>query len=221
MTLCDIGNTTFSFLCDKKKFKIDINSKVKKLPKIKNKLYFISVNHKATKKFIKKYPQAIDIKNYFKFKTLYKGMGIDRQVACYGIKNAIIVDVGSAITVDIIQNNIHLGGFILPGIKKLISFYPQISPKLVLNTQKDSLSYFEKTASLDKIPLCTNDAISYAILKSIIEPIKDIENRYNLPIYFTGEDAKYIIKYFTNKKYKKNLIFNNMKDIINDYNCST
>lgn len=206
MTLCDIGNSTFSFLSKKKRFKVDVDTKNKKLPFIKDKIYFISVNKKATKELLKRYPKAINCAKLFDFSTLYKGMGIDRQVVCLSITNAIVVDVGSAITVDIMKNNKHKGGFILPGIKKLISFYPLISSKLNF--------HFEKEVNLDKIPNNTDEAISYAILKSVILPIKQIEDKYNLPIYFTGEDSVYLKKYFKNSKYKKNLIFNSMKNII-------
>jgi len=219
MILCDIGNTTFAFFIKKQKLLFDINTKHKNLPNITNKekIYFISVNQKATSKLLKKYPDALDIKNIINFNTLYKGMGIDRKVACYNIKNNIIVDVGSAITVDIIKNKTHLGGFILPGIKNFIKFYPLISPKLKFD--------FEKDINLDKIPTNTNKAISYAILNAIILPILNCEDRYELPIIFTGFDSKYIIKYFKNSKYKRALIFNSMKRIIkrsyNDNNSLT
>jgi len=212
MTLCDIGNSTIAFLSKKRSFKIAIDTKWKKFPSIKGKIYFISVNKKITKKFLKKYPNAINCANFLHFSTTYQGMGIDRQVACKTIKDGIIIDAGSAITVDIMKNGDHKGGFILPGIKKLISFYPLISPKLNF--------HFEKKVNLDKIPNNTNEAISYAILKSVILPIKEIKNKYQLRIYFTGGDSKYLIKYFLNEntkneyKYKKNLIFNSMKKII-------
>ncbi len=206
MTLCDIGNTTFAFLHKDKKFKVSVNTNYENLPKIKNKIYFISVNKKASKKFLKKYPKAINLEKFLNINTSYSGIGIDRKIAFSNIKNGIIVDVGSAITVDIVKNGDHKGGFILSGIKKLISFYPQISPKLKFK--------FNPKVNLYKLPLNTNDAISYAILKSIITPIKDIEKLYRLKIYFTGEDAVFLIKHFANKKYKKNLIFNSMKKII-------
>ena len=206
MTLCDIGNTTFAFNHKGKQFKVSINTKLKLLPQIKDKIYFLSVNAKATKKFIKKYPQALNIKKLIKFTTSYQGMGIDRQVACRGFNNAIIVDCGSAITVDIMLNSKHNGGFILSGINKLISFYPQISTKLKFN--------FTKNINLDKMPTNTNEAISYAILKSIILPIKELEEKYNLQVIFTGEDSRYIRDNFKDSIYKKNLIFNNMKKII-------
>jgi type III pantothenate kinase len=206
MTLCDIGNTTFAFCQDGKKFKKDIDTKYKKLPKISGKIYFISVNKKASKIFQKRYKKAINLQKFVKFDTKYKGLGTDRQVACKFIKNGIVVDCGSAITVDIIKNNKHKGGFILSGIKNLISFYPKISPKLDFD--------FNKNIDLNKMPKNTNDAISYAILSSIVLPIKKSQKKYRLKIFFTGEDSKYILRYFKNYKYKKNLIFENMKKII-------
>ncbi len=206
MTLCDIGNTTFAFFHHGKKFKVGVDAKLKDLPTIKNKIYFISVNDKAMNKFLKKYPKAVNIERFLDFDTMYKGMGGDRKIACQNIKNGVIVDCGSAITVDVMKNGNHKGGFILSGIKKLIGLYPQISQKLHFN--------FTKKVNLDKMPLNTDDAISYAILKSIILPIKDCEKRYNLNVYFTGEDSKYLIKYFKNIKYKKDLVFNSMRKII-------
>jgi type III pantothenate kinase len=206
MILCDIGNSTFDFLINNKRIKYSVDTKISKLPNLNEQLYFISVNQKATKKLLKKYPKAIDISNLYNFKTKYQGLGIDRQIAMIGMKNNIIVDVGSAITVDIVANNQHKGGFILSGIKNLNLLYPKISSKLKFD--------FIDNLDLNKIPQNTNEAISYAILKSIILPIKDMQDKYNLPIIFTGEDSKIIKKYFKNSKYKKNLIFKNMKKII-------
>jgi len=206
MVLCDIGNTTFHFKVKKKDFKLSVKSK--KLPDIKDKIYFISVNEKATKKFIKKYPKAIDLSKTINFDTNYVGMGIDRKVVCSGVKNGIIVDVGSAITVDIMKSGNHSGGFILPGFKAYKKIYPKISKKLSFQ--------FSNNINLDKIPLRTNDAINYAILKSVVSPILDIQRDKKLPIYFTGGDAKILLKYFNNIdiKYQDNLIFKSMKKII-------
>ncbi len=206
MTLCDIGNTTFAFFKNKKQFKISTTVKAKELPNIKGKIYFISVNEKATTKFRKRYPRAINLDSYLKFSTTYKGMGIDRKIACTSTNNGIIIDVGSAVTVDIMKEEKHLGGFILPGIKSLINLYPNISPKLNFN--------FEKDINLDKIPNNTNKAISYAIIQAIVQPIRNIEKQFKLPLIFTGGDAKYIMTVFKKNKYKKNLIFTTMAKII-------
>ena len=206
MILCDIGNTTYSFYLKKKNLIFPITTKLHKLPDVDDKIYFISVNNKATKLFQKKYQNAINIQTIFSYKTKYIGMGIDRQVACFGIKDSIIVDIGSAITVDIIKNGKHLGGFILPGIKKLTNLYPNISSKLKFD--------FEKNTNLDKIPNNTKDAINYAILQSLILPIKNIQLKHNLPLIITGGDAKYLSTYFKQSKVKRNLIFKAMKKII-------
>lgn len=208
MILCDIGNTTFHFLINDKHKKYFLNEK---LPKLVDKIYFISVNEKASKKFLKNFPNAINLEKKIEFNTKYMGMGIDRKMACMFQKDSIIVDAGSAITVDILKNNKHKGGFIMPGVKSYTEIYPRISEKLKFN--------FEKKIKLDKIPLCTNDAIIYAIYKSIILPIKEVSK--SKKIIFTGGDGKILKKYFTNCVYKKELIFDNMKRIVNVNNCTS
>ncbi len=208
MILCDIGNTTFHFLINGKHKKFFINDS---LPKIDETIYFISVNEKATSKLRKNYTNCIDIEELLKFDTIYKGMGLDRKIACAGLSDAVIVDAGSAVTVDIMKEGVHQGGIILPGLINLKNLYKQISTKLdyEINTK----------VNLDKIPLCTQDAISYSILKSIILPIKEIAN--NEEIIFTGGDGEFLSRYFENCTYKKDLIFENMKGIIDANNCIT
>jgi type III pantothenate kinase len=87
--------------------------------------------------------------------------------------------------------------------------YPKISKKLKFD--------FEKNINLDKIPLQTKDAITYAMMKSIILPIKEVSE--NKKIIFTGGDGKLLSKYFENSTYKKDLIFENMKRIIDANDC--
>lgn len=206
MILCDIGNTTFHFLINgnHQRFLID-----DELPLLDEPIYFISVNENATKKLINNYTACIDLEVFINFTTVYQGMGLDRKIACVGYKDAIIVDAGSAVTVDIMKNGVHEGGVILPGIHNLNNLYKQISSKLdyEINTK----------VNLDKIPLCTQDAISYSILKSIILPIKELA--LDKPIIFTGGDGEFLSRYFDNCIYKKDLIFENMKGIIDANNC--
>lgn len=208
MVLCDIGNTTFHFKSGKKEYKIFLDSKKGKFPEFNQVVYYISVNSIATKRLKEIYKECIDISTLSKFKTKYVGLGIDREIVCNSLNNGIIVDAGSAITVDIMKNAKHKGGFILPGISALCTIYPKISKKLTFD--------FENEVNLDKIPLKTNDAINYAIFSSIIEPILKIYKQYKLPIYFTGGDGKILYKSIKirKKKYKKDLIFSSMKKII-------
>lgn len=206
MILCDIGNSTFHFLINDEDKRYLLNEK---LPKFDDKIYYVSVNDNGTKKLIESNPQAINIEKLMSFDTHYVGLGIDRALACYFEQNCVVVDAGSAITVDIMDENKHSGGFILPGFNAFMNTYPQISKKLNFD--------FEKNINLDKIPLQTKDAITYAMMKSIILPIKEVSK--NRKIIFTGGDGELFSKYFENSIYKKDLIFKNMKRIIDANNC--
>ena len=208
MILCDIGNTTYDFLIKNRHYKFALKDEI---PSFDEKVVYLSVNKKATKKLLKSNPTAINIKNYFNFNTKYKGHGLDRAVACIYEKNAVIVDAGSAITVDIMENKKHKGGFILPGFRAFMKTYPKISKKLKFD--------FEKNINLDKIPLQTKDAIQYAMLKSIILPIKEVSK--NKRVILTGGDGKLLSSYIENSLYKKDLIFENMKRIIDANDCIT
>jgi len=202
MILCDIGNSSFHFYQNGKSFKLSVNDSLK-TTKFKAPIYFISVNKLATKKLLKKYPNATNIQYLFNLQTKYSSsIGIDRVVASSYIKNAIVVDFGSAITVDVIKNYKHKGGFILPGVDILKQTYPNISKKLKF--------HFENNINLDKMPNNTNIAINYAITQMIILPIKNVQKKYNLNIIFTGENSKVFLKYFKNYKFEENLIFKNM-----------
>ena len=208
MILCDIGNTTFHFLINGNHKKFYLNEE---LPKFDEEIYFISVNENATSKLKACYDDVVDIQNLINFETSYVGMGIDRIIACVEYKDAVIVDAGSAITVDIMNGDKHEGGFILPGLRSYEKIYSQISPKLDFD--------ISVKVNLDKIPLHTKDAISYSILKAIILPIKEIVQ--NKTVIFTGGDGEFLSQYFENSLYKEDLIFENMKGIINANNCIT
>ncbi len=208
MILCDIGNTTYDFLINKKHKKYLIKDDI---PKFDDEIYFTSVNKKATKKLKQINPQAKNIKKILNFQTQYVGLGIDRAIVCFEQDNCVIVDAGSAITVDIMEDKKHKGGFIIAGMRAFKKTYPKISKKLNIE--------FETNINLDKIPLQTKDAIQYAMMKSIILPIKEVST--NKKLIFTGGDGKYLSKFFENSTYKKDLIFENMKRIIDANNSVT
>lgn len=77
----------------------------------KEKVYYICVNDAIKSALSSKY-NFIDLEPYFEFDTIYQGMGIDRVAACCTIEDGMIVDAGSAITIDIMSGGMHLGGFI-------------------------------------------------------------------------------------------------------------
>lgn len=205
MILCDIGNTTFHFLDGRKSIKIPLDEN---LPHFTKKIYFVSVNKKASKKLKKRYPKAINLEKYINFDTKYQGIGIDRVLACKALDDGIIVDAGSAITVDVMEKAKHKGGFILPGLNSYKKIYPSISKKLKFE--------FDTHTKLNRLPKNTNEAINYAILNSIITPIKNICEDKN--IIFTGGDGKVLKHFFKRSTYKRNLLFNSMKKIIKENN---
>ena len=211
MILCDIGNTTFHFLIGTDEFKIGVDEslEIEYLDNTSDEVYFISVNEKATNVFLQKFPNAIDLKSKVRFDTTYAStLGIDRIVACKLFDDGIIIDFGSAITVDIMENKKHLGGYILPGIESLKMTYPQISSKLQFE--------FKTNGDLDRLPQNTDEAISFAISKMIVSFIEDIQKRYNKKLFFTGETAKTFLGYFKNYEWQERLIFTSMKKIIEE-----
>lgn len=202
MILCDIGNTNATFFDGRKIWNLSIDEFNTYEPK--EKIYYINVNEKATQKLSN--PLFIDIEPYIKLNSTYIGLGVDRAAACYAINNGLIVDAGSAITLDLMANGCHIGGFIMPGITTTLSSLKNISPRLdiPLNSQVD----------LECLPQRTQDAISYGIIKPIVNLINDFASGKS--IYFTGGDGEFLSRFFSQSLYDRMLIFRGMQRAINE-----
>ncbi|MBX2078667.1 type III pantothenate kinase [Campylobacter peloridis] len=201
MLLCDVGNTTASFLDDQKFHSMDIEHFLQYEPK--EKIFYINVNPNLEEK-LQANPLFVNLAPYFNFDTIYKNLGIDRIAACYTIEDGVVVDAGSAITVDIVSNSIHLGGFILPGIESYKKSFLSISSKLNYE--------FNTQINFDAFPQRTKDALSYGVIKSIYLLIKD--SAYNKKLYFTGGDGQFLANFFDYAIYDKFLIFRGMKKAV-------
>ncbi|EAL5740942.1 pantothenate kinase [Campylobacter lari] len=201
MLLCDIGNTTASFLNEQKFHSMSIEQFLQYEPT--QKVFYINVNPNLEQR-LKQNPLFINLAPYFSFDTIYDNLGVDRIAACYTIEDGVVVDAGSAITVDIISNSIHLGGFILPGIESYKKSFSNISSRLKyeLNTQ----------INFDAFPQRTVDALSYGVFKSIYLLIKD--SAYGKKLYFTGGDGQFLANFFDYAIYDKFLIFRGMKKAV-------
>ena len=201
MVLCDIGNSDVKFLQDNKFSSLSFEEFA--AFQSEERVFYISVNH-SLKKLVSNKSNFIDIEPYFKFDTIYQGLGVDRIAACYTIADGVVVDAGSAITVDIMSSSMHLGGFILPGIASFRKAYAEISPilKCELNTQ----------IYLDTLPQRTIDAVSYGTFKSIYLLIKDAA--YNKNLYFTGGDGRFLERFFDRAIFDKLLVFRGMQKVI-------
>lgn len=203
MLLCDIGNSSASFLDDNKYHSLSLDEFVNFQGE--KKVFYISVNDRL-KEFMKQKAHFVNLEPYFKFDTIYKDLGIDRIAACYTIEDGVVVDVGSAISVDIMSNRMHLGGFILPGIASYRKAYAEISPRLKceLNTQ----------LRLDAFPQRTIDALSYGVFKGICLLIENATHQQKL--YFTGGDGQFLANFFEKAIYDKLLVFRGMKKVIEE-----
>jgi len=163
--------------------------------------YYINVNPK-----IKDFKNGIDLAPYFKLKSDYKGMGIDRVAACYSIDDGVVVDVGSAITVDVMCDGIHKGGFIMPGIGAYHDSLANISIALKFN--------LDKNIDLKQLPQSTHEALNFSTFKSAVLMIKEVAKKRK--IYFCGGDGELIRAYFEDSVYKKDLVFEGMKKVIKE-----
>ena len=196
MILVDIGNTNYHIWNNGKIFNI------KTPQKFNDKIYYISVNREKEERFINLNPNAINLKDYVVFKSKYKNLGIDRIMACINFKKGVIIDAGSAITVDIMQNGIHQGGIITPGLFAFKDAFVKISEVLKIEYQK---------INLQKLPQNTNEALIYGSIGIIINFIK----KYKGPYYITGGDGKFLNE-FIDGIYIKDLVFKGMMKVIKE-----
>ncbi len=201
MLLCDIGNTSFHFY----DLKTDYKERVESFDplSIKEDVYYICV-HPTVKERLKKLSNWHDIEERVDKSSYYATMGIDRIMACEAVSNAVVVDAGSAITVDVVKEGVFQGGFIYPGIKAFERAYASISTVLdrKLNPQTD----------LSHLPKNTTDALSYGFLSGLVKEI----NSHNLDIILTGGDAAIFQKHIPNAKMDRLLVFRGMLSVIGE-----
>ena len=201
MLLCDIGNTSYHFLDGRDDYKEDVDTFRPSL--IKKNVYFISVNAVVNKR-LESLENWIDLSTYIDKDKYYSTMGIDRIFALKAIENGIILDAGSAVTVDIVKNATFMGGFIYPGINAMQKTYANISPALAYS--------FNFECDLDIMPKNSQDAISYGYFKTLYSEVIS----HDLPIILTGGDAVKFKHIFQDAKIDDRLIFNSMKKIIKE-----
>ncbi|OHD97737.1 MAG: pantothenate kinase [Sulfurimonas sp. RIFCSPHIGHO2_12_FULL_36_9] len=203
MLLCDIGNSTYHFLDKDKEYKKDV--KLFDPSTMKEKIFYICVNPHV-KEVLKQLKNWIDLSLYADMRNYYETMGVDRIMACEAIKNGVIVDAGSAVTVDIVKEGRFEGGFIYLGVRAMSEAYKNISSALEYS--------FNFEVDLDKMPKNSRDAISYGYLKLLQSEVKS----YNMDIYLTGGDASSFAKIFPYSHVDEMLIFKGMKNIMKKAN---
>jgi len=196
--LCDIGNTNFSF-SDGKKISVqdfDISS-------IDETVYYISVNQYWEKRLSME-ENWINLRSFVDFDQYYKSMGIDRIMVCKAIQDGIVIDAGSAVTVDRIVNSKHEGGYIYPGLSAMAKCFKDISPALDVS--------FNFDIDLDRMPKNTRDALTYGAIAPLLSNIREICK--DLPVYITGGDAEKLLPLIPDAIIEHALVFKGMKKIL-------
>jgi len=200
LKLCDIGNTNFSF-DNGEKFSaehFDISA-------IDEKVYYISVNHYWEKR-LEHEENWINLRSFVDFSTYYETMGIDRVMCCEALDNALVIDVGTAITVDLTRNGHHQGGYIYPGFLAMEKTYKNISSRLDVSLNFD--------IDLATMPKNTEDAISFGVIAPLVSYIRTLADK--LPIIITGGDAEKLQNFLPCATVDTNLVFKGMKKIIKE-----
>ena len=113
-------------------------------------------------------------------------LGVDRWLALLAIKargenSAVIIDVGTACTIDVLQNDQHLGGYILPGMALARDALTTNTEKIRFSRDPEpSISLGSDTAS------CVSSGIWLTLLascQSVIDRFPDVK------VYLTGGSA--------------------------------
>jgi type III pantothenate kinase len=197
--LCDIGNTTAD---------IDENGMTRKVtlsefrPELlMGDVWYVSVNYSLSES-LESLPNWHNVVSLIDWDKYYPTMGIDRIMVCEAIENGVIVDAGSAITVDVMRDGMYQGGFISLGLRAAQEAYARLSPALALS--------FNFEVDLTIMAKNTPDAITVGFLAPLIQSIESYEN----PIYVTGGDAHLFSSFLKEATVDETLIFKGMKKLI-------
>ncbi|MHC3994204.1 type III pantothenate kinase [Thiomicrolovo sp. ZZH C-3] len=201
MLLCDIGNTSFHFYDDADGRDYREDAAAFDPADVTVPVYYINVNA-ALQPRLDALENWTDLRPAIDWHDYYATMGIDRVAACEAVEEGVIVDAGSAVTVDVVRGGRFEGGFIYPGVSALLETYRRISPRL------DNSFNFDM--QLDKMPKNTRDAISYGALGLLAKEVSG----YGLPVYLTGGDASLLMPLFSRPIVAPLLLFSGMKKII-------
>ena len=198
---CDIGNTHFYFYDGEKSYKVKAEGF--DLSSITSDVYYISVNDFWERKLADE-KNWINLRAMVDFSKYYGSMGIDRIACCEAVEDALIIDAGSAITVDKVKNGEHLGGYIYPGFNAMAKCFKDISPRLEVS--------FNFDIDLATMPKNTRDALSFGAMSPLVSQIR--EDSDTKAVIITGGDAEILLPFIPHAVIDHELVFKGMKKIL-------
>ena len=147
----------------------------------------------------------------------YRGtLGEDRvalSIAAISLynENALIIDLGTCITYDLILNGIHQGGQISPGLKSRLE---------LLNSSTSSLPLLNFEIPEDFIGRSTKQCMMSGVYFGLLFEIDSMIKRYTynnqLTVILTGGDLKYFKKSIKNVVFDDNLLMKGLNCILNE-----
>jgi len=201
MLLADIGNTRIHIYDGDEVVHLTHKEAIERYKN--KKLKYITVKHQL-KEELSLLKNWEDVSALMRIENEYSTMGIDRKALCLSHKNGIFVSVGSAITVDVVEEGRYMGGFLLLGLRAFVDAYASISPALEIEINRDVL--------LNELPQTTKDGISYGIISSIKMLIE--KHQSDKKLYISGGDGEFLASFFDNAIFDETLIFQGMKNAV-------
>lgn len=199
MLLADIGNTNVK-LFDGSELKV-VPVAAFDMHAIEQEVIYASVNH-AFQEALSRADNFVNIETLFDRKQYHPELGIDRILAISTIENGVVLDAGSAITVEVVKEGDYVGGYILPGVYHLQKAFASISPVLDCS--------FNFDFDLATMPENTTDAMSYGMFKPLYHDVKS----YGMDIILTGGDARKLKLLFKEARVDELLLFHGMKKLL-------
>lgn len=199
MILCDVGNTSVDLFIEGQCSKFSAEDFDPAT--LRDDVYFVSVNSAFSER-IRDYSNWHDLRAFIDWDKYYPTMGLDRIMVCEAVDDGVIVDAGSAITVDLMNNSAYQGGFISLGLHAAKEAYGRLSPALEMS--------FNFEVDLTIMAKNTPDALTVGFLAPLIEKIKGFEKT----IFLTGGDAQLLFRFLPEAVVVEELIFQGMKKLI-------
>jgi type III pantothenate kinase len=146
-----------------------------------------------------------------------KTLGIDRFLGCLGAyaqekQSVVVVDAGSACTIDIMnENGVYQGGVIMPGLQSILNIFKTSAPELPTIEIEIPTKFPGKS---------TAESLQWGQVAFFVDGINASLKRYqesfgDFSLYLTGGDANAISKLISiNSKRDEFLIFKGMEAFI-------
>jgi type III pantothenate kinase len=150
-----------------------------------------------------------------------QSLGVDRLAAAVGAvsevgEDCLIVDFGSAITIDVVEGGVFRGGNISPGVRMRFQ---------ALHNYTKRLPECQPTEEILELGTSTVSAIEQGVMQGIVNEIEGYISYFyarnvKLSRIFTGGDAKFFVKRIKNAIFAKcDLVICGLNRIL-EYNAS-